>query len=89
MGETGGDWGVGEGGGWRWGGGQKGSENFVTGGESFVCWVLENVTNSGLNVVIMSQKCHLSMRIFRITFYSWLQGNIFILTHQNFVSVDF
>ena len=25
------------------------SENFVTGGEGFVCWILENVINSGLN----------------------------------------
>ena len=38
MGETGGGE---EGGHWR---GQKASENFVTGEEGFVCWILENVT---------------------------------------------
>ena len=68
MGETGGDWGVGEGGGGD-GEGQKVSENFVTGGEGFVCWILENVSNSELNVAIVSEKVHSSMRILHIALY--------------------
>ena len=58
--------------------GQKASENFVTGGEGFVCWILENVTNSGLNVAIVSQKYHTSLRILHITMYHHhARGGIF------------
>ena len=51
------------------GGGQKVSENFVTGEEGFVCWILEIVTISinSSYVCKSTKKCHQTW--IRIRFY--------------------
>ena len=61
--------GVGAEGGAEEGGGQKVSENFVTGEEGFVCWILEIVTISinSSYVCKSTKKCHQTW--IRIRFY--------------------